>query len=347
MRIIVMGTGPFAVPSAEGLWAAGHDIALVVTRPIASPQPKKQPDRPMADWAASHGISLYEPKTINATEVIEHLRAFRADLFFVCDYGQILSRDCLSASRLGGVNLHGSILPRHRGAAPVQWSLLAGDRQAGVTAIWMTPKLDGGPALAMRNTEILPDETAGGLEPRLAELGVDATLDAVQQLQAWDGNSPLGQIQDSALVTRAPRFHKSQGQLDFRLPADYLVRLIRACQPWPGTYAELHWSSLKRERVLVRSARSLAQGSLQTTELPVGAAPGSVKMATCRQLGLHWPEEWHHLLCVQALDGWVLINRVQLSGKREMSVAEFGRGHPLNSESCFLLPAQPAVQLVP
>ena len=271
-RIIIMGTGPFAVPSAESLYRQGCQIPLVVTRPLPQPIPKKCPPRPIAQWATGHGLPLFEPVSINAPAAVEQLRSYQADLFFVCDYGQILSADCLAASRLGGVNLHGSLLPRHRGAAPVQWTLLSGDRQAGVSAIHMTPRLDAGPILATRATDIHPAETAADLEPRLAELGSQVTLEAVELLARWDGSSPLGQLQDAALVTRAPRFRKQDGQLDFRLPAEYLARLIRACQPWPGTFADLAWSTGKSLRVLVRSAQSM------DCQVVPGGTPGAVQV---------------------------------------------------------------------
>jgi len=301
----------------------------------------------VADWATAHGLPLFEPQSINAPDAVDALRRVCADLFFVCDYGQILSKHCLMASRLGGVNLHGSILPRHRGAAPVQWCLLSGDPIAGVTAILMTPKLDAGPALAVRTTDVLADEVAGQLEPRLAMLGVDATLDAIRQLDQWDANSTIGQIQDRSLATRAPRFDKSHGHLDFRLPADYLVRLIRACQPWPGTYADLELSSEKQLRLLVRSARALTQELADSVDLlPADSVVGSVRAVHCNQLGMDWSHDWTTLLAVKTSDGLLLVNRVQPAGKRDMSAAEFIRGHPLESLSHFLLPAQPVVQLV-
>ncbi|MBX3421235.1 MAG: methionyl-tRNA formyltransferase [Pirellulaceae bacterium] len=358
MRIVVLGTGPFAVPSVEALRTLGHDIPLVVTRPVPasllqSKTGSKLPNRPVADWAARHNLPLWEPPSINDTPAIERLRELRCDLLFVCDYGQILSADCLSSSRLGGINLHGSLLPRHRGAAPVQWSLLCGDKLAGVTVIHMTPRLDSGPAISIRATAILPDETAGELEPRLAVLGVQATVEAVDLLEDWDGQSPIGQRQDTTLMTRARRFSKQDGQLDFRLPAEYLVRLIRACQPWPGTFAELLWPGGKRMRLSIKAARYLDSPlppdskSIEAICTADNEVLGHVWQSSSQQLGLDWAAPWNQVMVVRTGRGLLAISRLQPSGKRDMTVAEFLRGHPLQPGTRFELPTSPLAELHP
>ncbi|GAB5406649.1 MAG: methionyl-tRNA formyltransferase [Aureliella sp.] len=336
MRIIVMGTGPFAVPASQKLLDLGHDIPLVVTRPLTDPPPKKLPPRPVFDWAEENGIELFQPLSINTDEAIERLKELGADLFFVCDYGQILSSAALSAARLGGINLHGSILPRHRGAAPVQWALLRGDVSAGVTVIHMTPKLDAGPALAVASTLVKPDETAEELEPRLAELGVASTVDAVDALAGWDGASPIGTIQDRTLVTKAPRFAKADGLLDPRLPAEYLVRLVRACQPWPGTFTHLTWPSGKRLRVIVRAARATEE-CLELSAAPVGAT--SILNDADAEDG------WKNTLAVRCASGVLLVGLIQPAGKRVMSADEFSRGHASSGVPAMECPDQDVVRL--
>lgn len=358
MRIVIMGTGPFAVPTAQMLLDDGHDIPLVVTRPTANPQAKKQPSRPVFDWAVVNGIEVFEPQSINEPAAIERLSALGADLFFVCDYGQILSNDCLAAAKLGGINLHGSVLPRHRGAAPVQWALLRGDTVAGITVIHMTPRLDAGPALVVSQIDVAADENAGELEPRLAQLGVQATQQSVEMLGGWDGTSVIGTVQDRSLVTKAPRFHKSHGQLDFRLPAEYLVRLIRACQPWPGTFAELTWGtqeSGKKIRVIVRAARALhtataqylgvdgsrlAPGAAATVELPSSEELDAAPQAVRDDLAAYdWSGCWTKTLAASTPQGVLVIGRIQPAGKREMDAAEFLRGHPVDATTRFELPS--------
>ncbi|MCA9133337.1 MAG: hypothetical protein KDA45_09290 [Planctomycetales bacterium] len=339
MRIIVMGTGPFAVPTCRELLSAGHDVPLVVTRPLAQPRPKKIPPRPVFDWARENSLEIFEPASINDPQAIAKLAEYHPDLFFVCDYGQILSKDCLSVPRLGGINLHGSLLPRHRGAAPVQWTLLQGDELAGVTVIHMTPGLDAGPALAQESLVIAPDETAEQLEPRLAEAGVAASLRSIELLSGWDGKAVLGELQDKSLVTRAPRFTKADGQLDFRHPAQQLVRRVRACQPWPGTFAELTWPEGKRLRLLIRAARCV-----ETLPPLADAAPGCALAIDASELDSttagqrNWSAPWNKLIAVACSEGTFLIARLQPAGKREMVTAEFLRGHPLSPGARFLLP---------
>ena len=340
MKIIVMGTGPFAVPTCERLISDGHEIPLCVTRPVVNPLAKKQPPRPVYDWARRADVDVFEPASVNSPEAISKLAEVAADLYFVCDYGQILSSSCLAASRLGGINLHGSLLPRHRGAAPVQWALLRGDPVSGVTVIHMSPKLDAGPALAVASTPISEDESAAELEPRLAQLGVDATVQALAMLNDWDSQSQLGTRQDPTLVTRAPRFSKSDGQLDFRLTAEYLVRLVRACQPWPGTFAELAWPEEKKKiRVIVRSARSI-DGHQLPSEMDALDIAQTVAIST-DQLGVDWPKPWNKLLAVKTGAGVFLIGVLQPAGKRAMPAEEFLRGHPLEPGCKFILPAEP------
>ncbi len=341
MRIIVLANGPFAVPTCKRLLAEGHEIPLVVVRPLVDPTAKKLPPTPVRDWARENNLPLFEPASVNDVAAIAELQRFSPQLFFVCDYGQILSKDCLSVPSLGGINLHGSLLPRHRGAAPVQWALLQGDTEAGVSVIHMTPRLDAGPVLSIASTKVQADENAGQLEPRLAEIGVDASLQAIAQLEHRDGTSDIGIVQCQDGVTKAPRFAKSHGQLDFRLPASYLVRLIRALQPWPGTYAELQLADGKRIRVLVRSARS--------SDFDSGREAGMVwPCATDElgpELGAGWNAPLQKVLAVATGAGTLFIARLQPASKREMDSDEFLRGHAMLEGAKFELPEPPVAKL--
>ena len=175
MNIVVFGTGPFAVPTFEKLLSSDHNVLAVVTRPIAdSGKRRKSAENPVRDLAEKSNLTVLDPASANDAAVVQQLRDLNADLFFVCDYGQILSRDCLSASKLGGINLHGSLLPKYRGAAPINWAIYHGEQETGVTVIHMTPKLDGGPALSFAKTDIGANETTEDLEPRLSQIGVGA-----------------------------------------------------------------------------------------------------------------------------------------------------------------------------
>ncbi len=316
LRLILMGTGPFAVPAFAALVAAGHDIPLVVTRPAREIRSRKAPPpSPVREFAAAHGFELYDPPNINAPEAIAKLHSFGADLLVVCDFGQILSSEALAQARLGGINLHGSLLPAYRGAAPVQWALLSGDAQTGVSVIHMTPRLDGGPILATASTPIRSTETAGELEERLSQLGVEPTLQSVELLATWDGNSPIGEPQDPSRVSRAPRLDKAAGQIDWSWPAEKIDWHVRGMQPWPGAYTELQLSpdkpplriAVRRVSVLPEAAASEAsQGSAEPGELLTSAA---LQIATGR--------------------GVIQIDRLQVAGKSEVTADEFLRGHRL------------------
>ncbi len=284
----------------------------------------------MEAWAIENQLSLFQPASINLPESLDRLREVAAELFFVCDYGQILSKDCLSLTRLGGINLHGSLLPRHRGAAPVQWSILSGDQRAGVSVIHMTPGLDAGPVLSVRATDILPDENAGELEVRLAQIGADATIEAIDMLSSWDGAATIGMIQDKTQATKAPRINKGDGRLDFSMPAIELERKVRGYQPWPGAYGELVYSESKRIQIHLRSARAVAQQGSKN----IGEA-WSISASNLGLSGDGWLAPWDMLLAIQTADGILVASQVQPAGKRTMSVAEFLRGHPLTTTAHF------------
>ncbi len=256
-----MGTGPFAVPSFDALLRSGeHDILCVVTRPIKNVDDGKNKSlaNPVRAWAEQQGLAVIDPASINDPASIAFISQFQPDLLVVCDYGQILTADALRVARLGGINLHGSLLPRHRGAAPVQWSILRGDKLTGACVIHMTPKLDGGPILSRVTTAIASNETSGELEKRLSELGIQSTMEAIAKLSKLttlieaDG---LGERQDPSATTTAPRLSKTDGQLDFQFPARVIDRQIRGLSPWPGTFATVKIGDTKELRVIIGRAR--------------------------------------------------------------------------------------------
>ena len=309
LRIIAMGTGPFAVPSFQALFAEGHEMALVVTRPQPLVKSRKgPPPSPVRQWAIENEFELFDPPSINDAEAVARLQVVNADLLVVCDYGQILKPAALATAPLGGINLHGSLLPAYRGAAPVQRSLLSGDAITGVTVIHMTPRLDGGPIVTTRQTLIQDTETAGELEDRLSQLGVDATLEAVQKLATWDRTSELGAPQDPAKVTRAARLSKAEAEINWDQTARMIDCHVRGMQPWPIAYFFVSVVGKDEPiRVAVKQVQSLG-------EVAEAVTPGTILV----------DEEGFK---VAAQDKWVQISRLQPAGKREMAAAEFLRGH--------------------
>lgn len=312
MKMILMGTGPFAVPAFEAIAAEDrHEIAMVVTRP--QPPVKSRggpPPAPVRDWATMQGFPIIDPPSINDEAVCQLLAQAESDLLVVCDFGQILKPHALATSRLGGINLHGSLLPRYRGAAPVQRALLSGDPTTGVCVIHMTPRLDGGPILAEAETEILATETAGELEERLSALGVEPTLQAVKLLEQWDGVSPMGRTQDANEVTKAPRLSKGEGRINWHQTGHQLSCHVRGMQPWPVAFVEAVLREGKPPvRIAIRGVEFLADPAVPPERI------GCTRDSAALEIGCR--------------DGWIAITRLQPSGKKEMSAEEFLRGYPL------------------
>ena len=179
MRLVMLGTGPFAVPTLEALAASPHEVAHVITRPPRGRDPQASPLQRMGE---SLGLPVWSPESVNLPDSQMRLKSFAADLLVVCDYGEILKSETLAVTRLGGINLHGSLLPKFRGAAPVQWAILRGEAETGNSVIQMTPGLDAGPCLGQQRTPIDPDEDAATLEARLAKMGAELVIEVVEQL---------------------------------------------------------------------------------------------------------------------------------------------------------------------
>jgi methionyl-tRNA formyltransferase len=302
MRLIMLGTGPFAVPSLRALASSRHDVLSVVTRP---PRGRRAEAPPMQIAANELGIEVWQPETINAEVASASLRGLAADLLVVCDYGEILKPHVLAAARLGGINLHGSLLPKYRGAAPVQWAVLNGDAETGNTVIQMTPGLDAGPCLGVDRVAIDPDETAGELEARLSERGAEMVLRVIDELET---GSAKPQAQNKAAASKAPRLEKDDGLVDWSKSARAIKNQVRALDPWPRAFT--HWGRGGESLRLI-----LHRVNAVVSPEP-GAAPGTVVEAGVR-------------LVIAAGAGAVQVLEIQPSGKRLMSAAEFQRGYQM------------------
>jgi methionyl-tRNA formyltransferase len=314
MRVVMLGTGPFAVPTFEWLLGA-HEVPALVTRPTPpSKGREKAPLNPMRDVALARGLPILEPASINSPEAIAAVSELRPELLMVCDYGQILSREALGIAPLGGINLHASLLPKYRGAAPIHWAILNGDEQTGVSVIHMTPRLDGGPILATRVVSIGLDETMPELEHRLAVLGVEAVRDSIELLARWDRVSPIGSKQDPARVSKAPRLSKSDAAADWSKPAKAIANQVRALKPWPGTFTQWHRPQGEPLRLILDRVSPIP-AEAASVAVP-GAEPGTVVADDGR-------------LIVATGDGLLSLDAVQPAGKRVMPIAEFLRGYPV------------------
>jgi methionyl-tRNA formyltransferase len=313
LRILFVGTGTFAQPALEALLASSHQIVGLVTQPDRSGAGKHQHAHPLKELAVVRGLEVFQPINVNTDDSLDRLKEFQADLFVVAAYGQILKAPFLAIPRLGAINIHASLLPRHRGAAPINYSILAGDTESGVSIFQIEPKLDAGPVWGMVSTPIGRKETAGELEDRLSKLGAELILKVVDQIDRGTA-TPL--VQDPALVTRAPKMPKAFGLVDWSKDAAFIERQVRALQPWPTAYSFLHIEGQPPVRVVLIDVDPLDSGA-------TGHHPGVVIANATAPL------------VVQTGSGPLAIRKLQPAGKRAMSAEDFVRGRPTPPGSRF------------
>jgi methionyl-tRNA formyltransferase len=322
MRLVMMGSGTFAEPTFSALLQGPHPVVGLVTQPDRAIGQERgstrQTGRGMKNIAAEHNIPIFQPESINTPEGIEGLRALQPDLLVVAAYGQILSRDVLTVPVKGGINVHASLLPKYRGAAPVAWAISHGETQTGVTIIRMSVALDAGDMLAQETIDIGPDETAGELESRLAGVGASLATRVVDQIAT---DTVRGIKQDKIQATKAPKLTKEHGLIDWSRPGRDVCNQIRAMQPWPTAYT--FWHHLRQRavregeapaepmRLIIYAAKAIGMESDENF------APGQI-------LSL---ENSNRLAVATGDRTSVEILELQPAGKRRMPVAEFLRGH--------------------
>jgi len=278
MRILFMGTSDFAVPALKALREAGHTIPLVVT----------QPDRPagrglglkpspVKEEALKLGLELFQPEKVRVPEAVERLQGTAPDLAVVAAYGQILPSSVLQIPKVACLNIHGSILPKYRGAAPIHYALIAGEKETGVTIMYMNERMDEGDGLLVKTTPIGPEETTGEVHDRLAVLGAAGLLEAVKLLEA--GKAPRIP-QDPAQATYAPSIKREFCRLDWGSPAGRLHDRVRGLSPWPS--AETRWKDmdLKVHRASVEDRQGRPGEVLEVSKegILVGAGAGSLRL---------------------------------------------------------------------
>ena len=297
MRVLFIGTGEIGVPVLRWLIESPeHELIGVVTqpdKPVGREQRIEAP--PIKAALAGNGVPVFQPKRIKSEEAVAEIRALAPDVIVVMAYGQILPRAVLEIPRIACLNLHASLLPRHRGAAPIQAAIVAGDRETGITVMYMDEGLDTGDVMLQTRIAIAPDETGGSLHDRLAEIAPGALKEALAKLQA--GTAPRAS-QDSSAATYAPKLERAHGRIDWSEPAALIERKSRAFNPWPGAFTILRDEAGTERKLKVHRAS-------------VVSAEGSD------------PEK----LVIAAKDGALRLEEVQLEGKRRMSAAEFLRGY--------------------
>jgi methionyl-tRNA formyltransferase len=266
MNVVYLGSGEFGIPSLEALKTSGHLPALVVTQP-ANPagRGRKPQPTPVAQWAAARAVPFVETDNANDPRMRERIGSCRPDVLVVIAFGQKIGKELVAVPAKGAINVHASLLPKYRGAAPINWAILQGETRTGVSIITLAEKIDAGDILAQSATHISPHETAGELHDRLAQLSAPLLLETLAKIDA--GTATYAR-QDEAEVTFAPKLHKADGLLDFAEPAEVLARKIRGYWPWPGASANFA-SEHKSGRVV------LALAEVAPADSPTPPPPGT------------------------------------------------------------------------
>jgi methionyl-tRNA formyltransferase len=312
LRLVMMGTGTFAEPTLRALFDAGCTVVGLVTQPDRAMGSTRGSTRQVGEGmkaiAEKHGVAVYQPESINTPEGVEWLREWRPDLLVVAAYGQILNIDVLATARHGGINVHASLLPKYRGAAPIAWAIYHGEAETGVTIIRMTTGLDAGDMLAQEATPIGHDETAGAVEARLGPLGGRMAVQVIDQIAA---GTTQGVKQDKSQVTKAPKLTKEHGLLDWTRSAAAVCNQVRAMLPWPTPYTFLRREGAAPLRLIVHRA-------VVPTEVVVSGGVSGLVVSSGRDR-----------ILVRAGEGVVEILEIQPAGKKRMSAVEFLRGYPV------------------
>jgi len=307
MRVVFIGTGEIGVPTLRWLVQTKEkDLVAVVTQPD---KPAGRDQRiqapPIKSALADLKIPVLQPDRIRRADAIEQIRALEPDLIVVMAYGQILPGTILAIPRIACLNLHASLLPRHRGAAPIQAAISCGDTETGITVIYMDEGLDTGDILLQSRISIATNETGASLHDRLAEIAPPALATALSQLQS--GTAPRTR-QNSAEATYAPKLEREHGEIDWSEPVQTIERKIRAFDPWPGAYAVLRDSTGKERKLKIFRATSFDEKRAAPGELIFSSLGGRMVIGTG--------------------SGLLRLEEIQLEGKKRMNATDFVRGHP-------------------
>jgi methionyl-tRNA formyltransferase len=305
MRIAFLGTPEFALPSLDMLHSRGHTLAVFTQpdRPVGRHATMTPP--PTKAYALLHDIPVYQFEKIRLPEGVAALKAFAPDLMVTAAFGQLLSAENLAIPKLGCINVHGSLLPKYRGAAPIQWAIINGETETGITTMMTDIGMDTGDILLVDKIAIDPDETAGELFERMATLGADTLR---RTLDALEAGTLLRKPQDEAFATKCPMLKKEHGKLDFSLDTLAVHNRVRGTNPWPGAYALLNGDVLKIHKT-------------RKTDLPTGSEHVGILKGNAKS-GLF----------IRCADGWLEIVELQATGGKRLGAKEYLAGKTLEGK---------------
>lgn len=309
MRIVFMGTPDFAVGTLDALLEAGHQIVAVVTQPDKPKgRGKTLMPTPVKEVALRHNIPVYQPKRVREPEFVETLRDIRADVIVVAAFGQIISKEILDMPKYGCINVHASLLPAYRGAAPIQWAVINGDKESGVTIMRMGEGLDTGDMIDKVVVPLEEEETGGSLFDKLSKAGGELCVKVLEDLK--NGTAVYEKQPEQSTTDYASMIDKKMGEIDWKSSAKEIEQLIRGLNPWPSAYTFLNGKSLKLWKAKVISGEEKGH-------------PGEVL------------EAGRDGLLVAAGEGCLLIQELQLEGKKRMAADAFLRGNTLEKGQLF------------
>ncbi len=305
MKIIFMGTPEFAVPSLEMLINEGYEVIAVVTQPD---KPKGRGNKlaapPVKGFALEHGITVLQPAKIKTPEFVGQIRELGPDLLVTAAYGKIISKEMLDVPTLGCINVHGSLLPAYRGAAPIQWSIINGEKVTGITTMFTDVGLDTGDMLLKKEIEISSDMTAGELHDAMAVLGAQVLKETLSELKK---GTLVRKPQDDSLSSYAPIITKEVGLMDWNKTAQQVHDLVRGTSPWPGAYTFLNESKMRVWKTCV-----------STLENKHSHLPGEIVKVD------------DNGLLVKCSDGYIVISELQFDSSKRMKVSDYLRGHKIS-----------------
>ncbi len=316
MKVVFMGTPDFSVGALDSIVKAGHDVRLVVTQPDkVRGRGKEVSFSPVKQCALDLGLEVYQPEKIRLPEAVERLKSTDADVYVVAAFGQILSEEILNIPRFGCINIHASLLPEYRGAAPIQWSILNGDKKTGITIMQMDKGVDTGDILLQKSMDIEPKETGAGLFDKLAVLGSEAIVEALDLIKEGKIH-PMAQ--DETKATHVGMLKKDMGHIDWSKDAEVIERYVRGLNSWPGTYSYLDGKLLK-----IWDADVYYGEEFRHIFRFGKVAPGEVLKAD--KTGIY----------VATGKNVLVIKSIQPEGKKRMDSAAFLLGHSIKNGEIF------------
>lgn len=309
MRVIFMGTPDFATGTLEEIVKAGHEVVGVVTQPDKPKgRGKTMMPTPVKETALKYDLPVYQPKKVRESEFVELLRSLNPDVMVVAAFGQIITKEILDMPKYGCINVHASLLPAYRGAAPIQWAVINGDKESGVTIMQMDEGIDTGDMIEKAVVPIAEDETGGSLFDKLSHTGAKLCVKVLKDLE--EGTAVREKQPEESTTPYAKMIDKKMGEVDWKKSAKEIEQLIRGLNPWPSAYTKLHGKTLKIWKANVLS---------ETSQMN----PGQIARVT------------KDGFAVQTGQGILEIQELQLEGKKRMDTSSFLRGYPLAEGECL------------